>query len=186
MRPSTKRILSIGVAFLLLIGALVVYQNFIRPVGETIDKKRATVDSKESLFRKQSLAVSQVQDLIGRFKNMANLEETVSLALPNIPQITQALSQLEAVARINNVALSALDVKNPIVQRSGAVLIKDLGVISVSVSVGGSYENLKAFLRSLEINVRVANVKEFAFKPTTPQGNFYLMNLTVEFYYQNI
>lgn len=186
MRPSTKRILSIGLAFLFLIGALVVYQNLIRPVGETVNKKRATVDSKESLFQKQSQAVSQAQDLIGRFKNMANLEETVSLVLPNNPQITQALSQIEAIARVNNAVLSALDVKNPIVQRAGAVLIKDLGVVSVNLSVGGSYENLKAFIRSLETNVRVANVKEFSFRPAAPQGNLYLMNLSVEFYYQNI
>lgn len=186
MRPSTKRILSIGAAFFLLIGALVIYQNLIQPIGKVINEKRAEVDSKENLFRKQSKAVHQVQDLINRFKNMANLEEVVSLALPNRSEITQALSQLEAVARVSNVVLSALEVKNPIVQRSRAILIKDLGVITVVVNVGGSYENLKAFLRALETNVRVANIQEITFKPAAPQGNFYLMNLTVEFYYQNI
>ncbi|MDP2705840.1 MAG: type 4a pilus biogenesis protein PilO [bacterium] len=186
MKASTKRILSIGAAFLLLIGALLVYQNLIRPLGEEIDKKRSEADAKGSLFQKQSNAVQQAQDLINRSKNLGAIEDTVSLAIPNTPATTNALSQIEAIARLNNVILSGIDVKSIVPRKTTNVnLIKDLGVVEVNVNVSGAYPNLKAFLRSLETNVRVANVKEFNFRSSAGSG-VYTMNLVVEFYYQNI
>lgn len=186
MKTSTKRILSIGVSFLLVVGALLVYQNLIRPLGEEIDKKRAEASAKSDLFEKQSQAVKQAQDLIERSKSLGAIEETVSLAIPNKPEITNALSQVETIARLNNVILSNLDVKPVVPRKTSAALIKDLGVIEVNASVSGAYGNLKAFLRSLETNVRVANVKEFNFRSSAGTGGLYSMNLVVEFYYQNI
>ncbi|MDP1706487.1 MAG: type 4a pilus biogenesis protein PilO [bacterium] len=186
MKASTKRILSIGAAFLLLIGALLVYQNLIRPLGEEIDKKRSEANAKGSLFQKQSNAVQQAQDLIDRSKNLGAIEDTVSLAIPNTPATTNALSQIEAIARLNNVILSGIDVKSIVPRKTTTVnLIKDLGVVEVNVNISGAYPNLKAFLRSLETNVRVANVKEFNFRSSSGSGIF-TMNLVVEFYYQNI
>lgn len=187
MKASTKRILSIGAAFLLLIGALLVYQNLIRPLGEEIDKKRSEASAKGSLFQKQSNAVQQAQDLINRSKNLGAIEDTVSLAIPNTPSTTNALSQIEAIARLNNVILSGIDVKSIVPRKTIAAtnLIKDLGVVEVNVNVSGAYPNTKAFLRSLETNVRVANVKEFNFRSPSASGIF-TMNLVVEFYYQNI
>lgn len=184
MRASTKRIFSIGVSFLFVIGALLVYQNLIRPLGEEIDKKRSEAESKSDLFQKQSQAVQQAQDLIERSKNLGAIEDTVSLAIPNRPETTVALSQIEAIARLNNVVLSGLDVKAVAARRTSANLIKDLGVVEVSISVNGAYSNLKAFLRSLETNVRIANVREFNFR--SGSGGLYTLNLVVEFYYQNI
>jgi len=187
MKASTKRILSIGVAFVFVVGALLIYQNLIRPLGEEIDKKRAEADSKGDLFNKQSQAVKQARDLIDRSKNLGAIENTVSLAIPNKPETTNALSQIETIARLNNVILSGLDVKSIVPRKTGAVLIKDLGVVEVSVNVSGAYGNIKAFIRSLETNVRVANVKEFNFRSAANSNSgLYSMNLIVEFYYQNI
>lgn len=185
MKASTKRIVSIGVAFLFVVAALLVYQNLIRPLGEEIDKKRSEAGAKGELFEKQSQAVQQAQDLIERSKTLGAIEDTVSLAIPNRPETTVALSQIETIARLNNVLLSGLDVKTATPRKASNSLIKDLAVVEVSVNVSGAYTNLKAFLRAIETNVRVANVKEFNFR-SAAGGGLYSMNLVVEFYYQNI
>ncbi len=185
MKASSKRILSIGVAFLFFIGALLIYQNLIRPVGDEISQLRAEASAKGNLFDKQSQAVNQAKDLIERSKSLGAIEDTVSLAIPNSPNTTDALSQIETIARLNNVILSGLDVKSIAPKKINNTLIKDLSIVEATVNVSGGYPNLKAFLRSLETNVRVANVKELNFRSSSSSGLF-SMNLVVEFYYQNI
>lgn len=183
MRPSTKRILSIGVAFFLVVGALIVYQNLIRPEGEIVSAKRGLADSKSALFESQQEAVSQVQSLISQFQNIRNLQEAVSLAMPDRPDTTKALSQIEAIARSSGVVILSLDFKDLGGRPSPQPLVKRLGMIEIKIGAVGSYQGLKNFLRSMETNVRVANIKDLNIRAGTGK-DVYNLSQTVEVYYQ--
>ena len=190
MKPSTKRILSIAFSAAFLIAALVVYGTFISPGMATLNDVRSEVASKQNFYTTQKNAVSQVQDLIAKFQNSASLQKTVSLIIPDNPNITDALNQLNVVARNNQVQIFSLSVKPTELQSETQVLVKRVGVLSVIISATGSYEGLKGFLQSVETNVRLANVQSFELSP--PQGleaqqvsqGSYTMKLNVDIYYQ--
>jgi len=184
MRPSTKRVLSIAISFLLLVGALIIYQNFIRPEIEIINVKRGMVNSKEVVFEGQKQAVDQVQNLISQFQNIKNIQEAVALAIPNSPDTTRALSQIEAIARSSGVVILSLDFKEVGARPSDQSLVKKLGVIEVKIGAAGSYQGLKNFIRFIETNVRVANVKEMSIKIAGAGKDVYNLSLAVDVFYQ--
>ena len=188
MKTSTKRILSIGLAGLLFIGILVVYGNFIRPEMKKIGEKRALLISKETLFNNEQNAVSQVQDLIGQFQSIAKLQETVSLALPLEENVTQVLNQLQSIANLSNVEMKSFSIRPLAFEASRQPLVKRLGALELNISISGPYVNVKNFLRSLETNVRIVNVKDFHLTPISGEGSLpgegFNMILTVEVFYQ--
>lgn len=184
MKTSTKRILSIGLAALFFVGTLIVYASFIRPEMDTISQKRALTLSKDNLFNNQKTAVQGVQKLIAQFQSIVALQEQVSLAMPLGPNTTQALNQIEAVATISQARLNSLSVKTEALLPSRQPLAKRLGTLNVNLGITGSYENIKVFLRGLETNVRVANVKSFVISPVGSTQDLYTITLSVEIYYQ--
>lgn len=184
MRVSTKRILSIGLSALFLIGALVVYLNLVRGATADVNARRAVLSSKTALLESQRQVVTQVQNLIAEFQNVRRLEETVSLAMPVGEQAIRAFRQLEAVARSSGVVLSALDFRASAPAARSASFVKRLGTLEVKVRADGSYESLKQFLRLLETGVRVSNVTELKYQPGTMPNAPDTLNLVVEMYYQ--
>lgn len=181
MRASTKRILSIILAFIFFVATFVVYQNLIGPEGAVIQEKAGLVRAKESLFENQQRAVEKVQSLIGQFQNLRSVQESVSLAMPDSQETTRALSQLEAISRSSGANIISLDFEQLAALPSDQSLIKKIGVLQINVGLTGSYSSLKNFVRLLETNVRVANVRELNFARLQ---NDYGLNVITEVYYQ--
>ena len=141
--------------------------------------------SKENLFNNQKLAVGEVQKLIGQFQSIVKLEETVSLAMPIGENITQALNQLQAIVRSSKANLRVFTINPGNFEPSRQLLAKRLGSIRINVTVDGSYEDIKSFLRLLETNVRVANVANFVMSPAAGGSqDLYSLTSSVEIYYQ--
>lgn len=194
MRLSTKRILSIGFALIFLIAGLMVFFSLASPEFEKVALLRGEVTAKETLFATQTSVVKQVQKLIEDFKNVAQLRETVSRAVPQGVDTIGAMRQIDAIGRANNVMVVSLafNATTPLPQQSrtrGVVvkksLVKPVGTLEVFMTTQGSYKDLREFLRMLETSVRVANIRDFNFSPPEPrseeQGS---MNITVQMYYQ--
>lgn len=187
MKGSTKRILSIGFSAIFFIAALAVYGNFITPEMDAIQEKRSKVNAKQTLFESQQIAVSQVEQVISTFQNANRFKETVSLAIPESPSVTNALGQLQAIARNNQVQFVKFSIKQNPPLASKGLLVQSLNTLSLDIGIKGTYEGVKGFLRGLETNVRVANTKTVSFAPAKDlQGSeeFYELNLGVDIFYQ--
>ncbi len=183
MRVSTKRILSIGLSLLFILGALTVYVNFIRDAMGEVETMRALVASKSNLLANQRQAVGQVKSLIAQFQNVGRLQETVSLAMPNGEQAIRALRQIEAVARTSGVVLATVDFKTATLPKvKEGAFVSRLGVIEMRIRADGAYAGLKQFVRLLETGVRVSNMKEFNYTASARGSDS--LNLVVETYYQ--
>lgn len=162
MRVSTKRVLSIGFSLFFLIGAILVYSSFIRDAGTEVERLRALVASKTNLHSNQQQVVTQVKNLIAQFQNVAKLQETMSLAMPNGTQTVRALRQVEAIARTSGVQVTSVDFNIETLPKvKEGSFVARLGIIEVNVRAEGDYANLKQFVRLLETGVRVSNVREF-------------------------
>jgi len=185
MKPSTKRVLSIALAGLFLIGAIFVYSRLITQEFGAIDEKRGSVAAKEELFNNQKTAVDQVKNVITQSQGMESIRGTVSLALPEGTDTTGILHQLNAIANINQVTFNSLTIETPLVQKQKDFLIKELGIVRVQMAVFGSYESLKNFVKGVETNVRVANIENLEIRPlSVGGGELYALNMKVEFFYQ--
>lgn len=188
MRASSKRILSIAFAGFLFIGTLVVYANFIEPEVGTVGKMRAEVFSKEKTFRDQKQAVQKVQGLIAELKGAVQIQETVNLALPSNPNVTQILGQIHAIARSSQTELASFAIKPLSFQVNENALVNRVGVLGVSLAVNGSYESVKNFVRALETNIRISNVKTFEISSinsgSRSTGNSLSASLALEVFYQ--
>ena len=186
MKPSTKRILIIILSVALLVGALVVYGNFIRPEMESVAKARSLAASKENLLNNQTAAVVQVQNVISQFQTAEGFSEKIALAIPREPATTDALNQVYAISLSSKADLLDFSVEmQPFRTPSGESVIRQLGTVSLNISARGAYQDIKSFLQSLETNARIANVGEMRITPVAGMSGTYTISATVEMYFQN-
>lgn len=188
MRVSTKRILSILVGLLFLMGAFFVYLGLIRGEVSAVGEIRSVLASKEALFANQEQAVSQVKELLNEFKNFAQLQVTVSRAVPDGASTISALRQIEAVGRTAGAVITRLDFATPTPSSRGAPgassVVKRLRTLEVKMRADGPYANLKQLVKLLETSVRVANVTRMNYSPGGPGNSNDTVSLEVEMYYQ--
>lgn len=185
MRVSTKRILSIGLAGIFLVGAFLVYAQFISGYLTEVNEQRAVLASKETLFANQNSAVKQVQSTIAQFQDFQEIQTKLNIAIPAGIQTIQALRQIEAIAARTNSTISTITFRPVASRASKEAFLKKIGVLDVSLGVLGDYSGLKQFLTYLETNARVANVQEFRFQPGTGEAlGRDLLTVKLEMYYQ--
>ncbi len=188
MRVSTKRVLSILVGLIFLLGAFFVYLGLIRGEMTAVGEVRSILASKEALFANQEQAVNQVKDLLNEFKNFSQLQGTVNRAIPDGASSISALRQIEAIGRTAGVIITGLDFSTPTPSSRNAPgatsVVQRLRTLEVKVRAEGPYANLKQFVKLLETSVRVANVTDMSYSPRGA-GNFGdTLLLEVEMYYQ--
>jgi len=189
MRASSKRALSIGIASLFLIGALVVYGTLIQPTFGDIEKMRAELNVAQTLFDNQKNATEQVSKAFSNMKNVAKTREIISQALPVGPNITLALHQIESTIQANRVNIDALTIRAVAPEPSKTILAKRLGKLELNFSASGSYMSVRDFIKNLETNIRVINITNFEFTPVSNRDRatseeLYTIQIVAEMYYQ--
>ena len=189
MRASTRRMLSFLVSFVLLVGAMAVYGFLIVPSYEQIQRSRAEIDSRRTALEEQRRVVTRIQDLLKRFEGSENIEETISLSLPNEPFISQVLGHIEGIAAGSNLALSSMQTELLPFQASvGAPnYIRNLGAVGVKLNVAGTYEDFKRFVDQIQNNVRIMDVRDIVIQTNTTNRTAPTQTFTVSLlaYYQD-
>jgi Tfp pilus assembly protein PilO len=109
--------------------------------------------------------------------------------LPLEPNTAQILAQSNVLA-LNNAlvpqsfALSSGGVQN-IARRGQRTFIRPMGTVGVKMRIIGTYEDFKRFIRNLETNIRLADVKSISMQQAgRPNQNLYEFDITVDTYYQ--
>lgn len=193
MKPSTKRALSILFSIFFLIATIIVYTSLIQPEIGNSSELQSVVASKTNAYQNQKSAVSQVSKLIGQFQNAGALQQTLSLAMPIGPGVTDALNQWYTISQNSQASVQSIDIKVAnAFANSNQPLAKGMGTITVNLGVVGTYDSVKQFLTSVESNARVINVTSFDFKPTSVSqgtspsnpGQLYSLQMTVNTFYQ--
>lgn len=184
MNQSTKRLIFIFSAFILLTGALVVVFQFIFPAYQKIQKSRGKLSAEVNLLIEQKNAFQQVQKLSREYKGMKNLENSLSIILPLKPNLAEYLNQYAGLAKATGVNIQSLAQNKLGIKMSEKTLAKGLGRIRFKIKILGFYNNLKKFTEAVETNVHLSDVQSFKIEPVTAKGKLYLLNLEVDNYYQ--
>ncbi|MDP2741601.1 MAG: hypothetical protein Q8O66_02880 [bacterium] len=196
MKQTTKRFLSLLISFMLFVASLIVYFNLIVPAGDEEQRIKAQAISREDFVKNQQAAISQVQKLISSYKGEGELRDVVSSVLPLSPDLAGAFAQLSGLAQVNKLLIQNVTVGIPINQNAqvnnnaGAAvsqpLARPFGSVDFQMKVVGSYGDFKSFLKNLETNIRIFDVKKITLEsPVKPNQEIYNYDLTVGTYYQS-
>lgn len=190
MRASTKRIFSIFLSALLGILTVLVYIKMMQPAYSEIQKLRGEIQVKQNLLEQQENAVTQLTNLQNELQNqnVAQFQEAISLVLPLTENVPQALSQFETIAQTSGLNVQAIAFSYQPLKPSPSKIemTKEIGILRFRLKLLGSYENIKDFVKTIETNVRLADIIELKLNRSGQTGqNLYLSEITADCYYQS-
>ena len=195
MKQNTKRLYSMIFALLFLVAALIVYFDMLAPAYADLQTAKGNEISEQNLLSNEQQIAQEFQGLLTTYKGDGAQVQAVSVALPVGPDVANALAQIYGIAGSNNVSVQNLSIStNQGQTASGSSgqggIVKPAGTLSFSLSLTGSYENFKNFLRALESNIRIFDVKQVSFQAANTSGgkgvaDLFTYNLSVDTYYQS-
>ena len=179
------------VSVILLVGALAVYAFFVRPAYDGVTALRGTLIAKQKLFGDKQAAVKKVQSLIMQYQGAGNLQDAISLSLPQNEEVSSVFNQLQAIAASNGMAVEVFNVQ-PLAMRSDdsgdgkqLSLVRPLGTLRLSLRLTGSYGAFKDFIRGLETNIRAMDLVSMKVEPIGVRGgDNFSYTLVADTYYQ--
>jgi len=196
MNKSSKRLISMMVALLFIVGAFIFYFDFISPAYQDMEALKGKLVSEQNLLAQESTMVKQVQKNINSYNNATQAQSLISQFLPSTQDISGAVTQIYGIAGINNMSIQSISISPasiipPTVSNSSSsVNIKPFGSITFSFSVSGSYESIKSFIYDIETNMRIFDIKSLSISPAqSAQGSsapkdLFTCNLSIQTYYQ--
>ena len=189
MKRSTERLISLAVALILFLAAIVIYFDFIQGSYGDVQNIRAEIASNQSTLSSQKQTISQIQSLLSDYKNQATFQGELSTALPLTADSSGALGQLSGLAQANHLNIASVSATNKsnitVVPKSSASLIKPVGVLEFKIRLTGRYEDIKNLVFSIETNYRIFDVQQLNISQASdPKTDAYNLDLTVDAYYQ--
>ncbi len=184
------------ISFVFFVAALIVYFNLIVPAGDEEQRVKAQAISRENFVKNQQVAISQVKKLISSYKGEGELRDVVSSVLPLSPDLAGAFSQLSGLAQVNRLLIRDVTVSTPVNQNAqgnnnaddavSQPLANPFSSVDFQMNVVGSYSDFKSFLKNLETNIRIFDIKKITLESSgKPNQEIYNYDLTVETYYQS-
>jgi len=190
MRQSTKRLINMFGALILVVAAFVVFFNFTKSVYQEIQELKGEAFTLQDFIDSQKDAINQVEKLSNTYKNRTQFQEAISESFSSNPKLSEAIAQLDGLTRLNNLTLQSLGIS----ERDGgnsassdsvaSSLVKPIRIISFDLSLVGRYESLKDFIKNLDTNVRVFDVEELSIQPLGSINDIYNFSVKVVTYYQ--
>jgi hypothetical protein len=176
MKQSSKRILSVFFAFILIVTAFIFFFDFVQPTYNDMQALRSKQLGEASYLQNQTALVKQVQMTLNTYQNETQGAANVSLAMPSGQDVAGALAQIQGIAANNAIALGSVALTLPTVQiqasgsdtsggSSAAELMKPLGSFELRFAAAGSYESFKNFLSEVETNIRIFDVENISIQP---------------------
>jgi hypothetical protein len=186
MKQETKRLSSIIIAALILVGAVVVYFELIVPAYTNLQTVKGQEESETTLYANEQQIVSKVKSLLTTYKSDASSSQAVAMALPVGPNVADALAQIygtaanagvtvqgasiatQAVQAVTTPAVAAGSANSQITNAAAAgSIVKPTGAVSFQVTGSGDYASFKLFLKGLETNIRVLDVTAISLQPAS-------------------
>ncbi len=187
MKSSTKRMLSILLAILFLIGAVLIYSYLIKPAyGEVLNLRTKKITLSQNFNNYNSLN-KKFKNLFAEYQNLGDLNKRLSMILPSKFDAAYVSGQISGLAEQNGLILQALNIKQMAIKpaeiKLAKGLAKGLGVLKIDAKLTGSYENFKAFLNGIETNIMISDIVDFKIESQSGIQNL-IFTVSINSYYQ--
>ncbi len=189
MKQGTKRLVSMAVALMFIVGSFVVYFELTQPAYKKLQEIQGRRQGKEKYLAEQKPAVNNVKKLIETYtgESAGDLRKALSETLPLGPDLSSSLVQLEGLIRLSGLTLQNLspEPNRSAIIPSNRALIKPVGTLVFRVGFSGSYAQIKDFLSKVEDNVLLFEVRALSIQPVAKTGvDFFTGTVEVTSYYQ--
>ncbi len=200
MKPSTQRFLSAILAIVLLVASFIIFFDIIQPAYGNLEALKGKLAGEQSLLATESSTLSSLAGVIAKYNTQASSQDAVNATFPNGQNIAGAVAQMVGIAQANSIAIQNVSISATAATQNGtglgtsasAWLVKPTGTIAFVLTGVGSYGNLKNFLRDLEDNVRIFDLKQLSIQPAptvtgrsaSPTQDLFSYVITANTYYQ--
>ena len=186
MKPSTYRLISILGSIGLLIGAVVVYSNFVVPTYSDIQTLKDKQLADENLLNDQRDAVNAVNKLLGQYQSLTDIQNSISMVLPREEEVPLVVQQIQGIAALSNMTITGLSLQYPPIKPVPKdSLVKPANIVRITVKLIGDYRNLQTYLQGLETNIRLMDVNSLSVDGGGLAGKTALnYSLILDAYYQ--
>jgi Tfp pilus assembly protein PilO len=169
-----------------MIGIIAALLWFVQPTYSEIKNLTQEIKTKEETLEKKQKLVIDIERLVNQYEDIEGRVSKVFYALPNKAEIPNVLVQLEALASENGMIFESSnfskaqqsvqskitsDSENNTASSSETAdqqnSIEQIRSVSIDVSLIGSYENFKNYLRSLENNIRIMDITSISFSSSS-------------------
>ncbi len=199
MRQSTKRLLSSALALIFIVAAFIIFFSLIKPVYEDAQRMKGEEMSRKLFVDNQKKVVEKIKKLINDYKGEEKIQEVASLVLPSNPDVAGALAQINNLAKVNNLNPQGFSITVPSLQNIAptqsskgeqagiaAMISRPVGLLNIQTRLSGSYGDFKTFLKQLETNIRILDIKNLQMgQAGKPNQDVYSYDITVVTYYQS-
>ena len=163
MKPSTYRLISILGSIGLLIGAVVVYSNFVMPTYSDIQVLKDKQLANENLLNDQKDAINAVNKLSAQYQSLTNIQNSVAMVLPSREEVPSVVQQIQGIAGVSGMTITGLSLQYPPIKAVPKdSLVKPVNIERITVKFTGDYRNLKSYLEGLETNIRLMDVNSIS------------------------
>lgn len=170
----------------LLIGAVVVYSNFVVPIYSDIQILKDKRLANENLLSDQKDAINAVNKLLGQYQSLTDIQNSIAMVLPSREDVPSVVQQIQGIAGLNSMAITGLSLQYPPIKAVPKdSLVKPVSIVRITVKFTGDYRNLKAYLEGLETNIRLMDVNSLSIDGGGIAGKTVLnYSLILDAYYQ--
>lgn len=141
---------------------------------KTIDDQKVVNAKLEEKINNLNLAQNQYQSVEGSFP-------LIEESLPNNPSVSTLIKELEALTRRHGLSIGTIQYGQATLkgEQSGGKIME----LTFTMSVSGTYSNLKLFLQSLSSLRRIIDINSFSFKSSKLESNTLSLGLNAKTYY---
>jgi Tfp pilus assembly protein PilO len=183
VKSSTKRILSILLAIVLLVASVFVYIYMIKPIyGEVSALRDKVVALNQTLDNYEGLN-KKFQEIFTQYQNLGDLEKQLSMIFPSKLDAAYAVSQVSGIAKKNRLEFLSLTTRQLAV-KPGVGPVKGIGTLRMEIKLAGAYEDFKNFLKDTETNIMLSELVNLRIEKQKVGKSETLYTLTIDAYYQ--
>ena len=184
MNPALKRLIGVSVSLTFFLGAVVMFFSLVVPTSSEVQDLRGERNALSGLLEEESSRIEAVRALFEEYGNVATLQNTLAKALPAHEDVPSIINQLQGTAKASGITINSINISLPAIKTvKGETVIRPLGEVQVTVALSGDYNTIKTYLRAIETNVRIMDVKRLDLQGGVEGGSL-TYNIVVNAYYQ--
>ncbi len=155
------------------------------PMIKKSQVKKLKLEERKAYLVERKKIIERIEQLQEEYKSWQSQIERLDLALPVEPELESILFQFQ-----NFSADSGLVMKSFSSNESPETAFRGATSLLVTTDLMGNYTSLKAFLKKIEKNLRIINVKNISFSAETKEAEkgketeqLFPINLSAKLYY---
>jgi Tfp pilus assembly protein PilO len=180
-----KKVMTYGAIFLAIITVTFFIVFAIKPTLVAITALNKEIKDQKEISQKLDEKIIALATATQQYKTFSSRFPLIEEALPKDTQISLLTNQIEAIARRTGV--SVINLRYNQTTLKGEEPFGQSKPISISLVVGGPYENLKSFIHTLTTIRRIIIIRSLGLKPIeqkeSPSPTGLSLTLVADTYY---